>query len=52
MFTLKYKNWYINGYIDRPDCFVCLPSGGLWCTCKSLHAAKIAISKAHTWVRG
>lgn len=52
MFTIKYKNWYINGHFDKPECTVCLPNGGIWRNCKSMHAAKIAISKVCNWVRG
>ena len=52
MFTIKYKNWYINGYIDRPECTVVLPKGGVWCSAKSLLAAKRIITRDSQWVRG
>jgi len=51
MFTIKYKGWYINGYIDRPDCKVVLPNGGLWGSAKSLLAAKRMITKDCQWVK-
>ena len=40
MFTTKYKRLYINGYTDRPECRVQLPSG-IWRTVKSLRAATL-----------
>jgi hypothetical protein len=51
MFTLNYKGWYVNGYCDRPQCRVLLPDSTLWGTFKSLQAAKVAITKAHKWVK-
>lgn len=46
MFTIYYKAWYINGYIDKPECTVLHPNGQLVPhTFKSLHAAKCAISR-------
>jgi len=46
MFTLYYRAWYINGYIDKPECRVLHPNGTVIpCTYKSLHAAKCAISR-------
>jgi hypothetical protein len=52
MFTIKYKGWFIHGYIDKPECTVSLPKGGHWATCKSLLAAKRLITKHREWVRG
>jgi hypothetical protein len=56
MYTLNYKGWFINGYIDKPECKVLLPDSTLWGTFKSLQSAKAAISKAaiskaREWVR-
>lgn len=52
MFTIKYKGWYINGYVDRNECKVVLPKGGLWGTAKSLLSAKRMITRDSKWVRG
>jgi hypothetical protein len=46
MFTIFYRTWYINGYIDKPECKVLHPNGTpIPYTYKSLHAAKCAISR-------
>jgi hypothetical protein len=49
MYTFKYKGSYINGKFNSDDCYVTDDSDyfyGKWF--KSLHAAKIAISKARS----
>jgi hypothetical protein len=51
MFTVKYKTWFINGYVDNDQCVVCLPDGGVWGTYPTMLSAKRAITKAITWVR-
>jgi hypothetical protein len=51
MFTIKYKDWFIQGYFDKPQCQVILPRGGLWATVKSLHSAKVMITKDSKWVK-
>lgn len=50
MFTINYKGWYINGYIDRPECHVVLPHGGHWIKAKSLLSAKRIITRDSKWV--
>lgn len=51
MFTIEYKGWYIHGYIDKPECTVCLPNGVTWERVKSLQSAKRSITKAVKWVK-
>lgn len=51
MFTIQYKAWFINGYIDRSECTVVLPKGGLWGKAKSLLAAKRMITRDSQWVK-
>jgi hypothetical protein len=43
MWTIKYKGAYINGYCDMLECNVVSTKGHK--RCRSLHAAKIAITK-------
>ena len=45
MFTKKYKGFYINGYVDRPECTVVENGKGLIGRCKSYRAAQIFITK-------
>ncbi len=42
MWTIEYKGYFIHGYCDRVECMAMLL---LWSKkCKSLHAAKLAIT--------
>ena len=43
MFTISYKDHYINGYCDKLECRVILPNTIK--TYKSLHSAKMAITR-------
>jgi hypothetical protein len=49
MWTINYKNHYINGYTDKPECEIVIMAGlypnGTRIKAKSIHAAKIKISK-------
>lgn len=51
MYTITYKGFYINGYIDKPNVRVAIMqwdrtrSPGQWVEAKSLHAAKCLISR-------
>ena len=50
MFTFEYRTgYYIHGYVDKPECKAQYSPSGYgyeWLkNCKSLHAAKIAITK-------
>lgn len=50
MWTFEYRTgYYIHGYIDKPECQAQYSPSGHGCEwlkhCKSLHAAKIAITK-------
>lgn len=49
MWSINYKGYYIQGHCDREQCTaLCSPTGfgHTWRTqCKSLHAAKLAITK-------
>jgi hypothetical protein len=49
MWSTTYKGYYINGYCDKGTCEVLYSPSGYgyeWRkVCKSLHAAKLAISK-------
>lgn len=44
MWTIIYKQYFIHGYCDKPQCRVQAP-GMTTIEFKSLHAAKIAITK-------
>lgn len=48
MWTIEYKGSYIHGYCDKDDCKVQIYiGGGVYeeFRCKSLHAAKLLITK-------
>lgn len=49
MWTIKYKNAYINGYCDKDLCSVVISPSGYGYTkqfwCRSLHAAKCRITR-------
>lgn len=51
MFTISYKGFYINGYIDKPQVRLAIKqwdrqqSAGVWINAKSMHAAKCLISR-------
>lgn len=45
MFTLYYKCFYINGYVDKPDCIVTDDLGKVYGGFKSLRTAKESIRK-------
>jgi len=48
MFTTSYKGLFIHGYFDKPECSVVCDNGDRLGKFKSLHAAKIAITKFKT----
>lgn len=45
MFTINYRGFYIHSYCDKPECIIISEKDGLIAQKKSLHAAKIAITK-------
>jgi hypothetical protein len=45
MFTTKYKGFYIHGYFDKDQCWFGSDTGYVSPECKSMHAAKCAITK-------
>lgn len=47
MFTIRYNGMYINGYCEKPECYVTDDTGHYrGRVFKSMLAAKIAITKA------
>lgn len=48
MFTQRYKGWFIHGYFDKARCTVQHPRGFYTVSVKSIHAAKLRITKEIT----